>query len=183
MRLVYIETNADNARIKGGLPRRIGSNREKSVSQIIKILYVEDDAEDQKIFRHFVRKVDLLRYFLECAKSLSEARALLAIQKYDLIFVDNHLGSPIMGENGVQLIEELASAGEDTPIVLLTGSGLPHDNQLVLDLIRRGKIWFAQKEDLDSEGLENLITTILTSDQAIQRSALSSHEIEPENAA
>lgn len=153
------------------------------MSQIVKILYVEDDAEDQKIFRHFVRKVDLLRYFLECAKSLREARALLAIQKYDLIFVDNHLGSSGTGENGVRLIEELATAGEDTPIVLLTGSGLPHDNPQVLDMIRQGKIWFAQKEDLDSEGLESLITSILSCEEPVSAGPIPSEELESESAA
>lgn len=153
------------------------------MSQIIKLLYVEDDSEDQKIFRHFVRKVDLLRYFLECAKSLKEARALLSIQNYDLIFVDNHLGSSIAGEKGVHLIEELAAAGEDTPIVLLTGSGLPHDNQTVLELIRQGRVWFAQKEDLDSEGLETLITSILSCTAEKNSRHEEDHQVASENVA
>lgn len=171
---------ADHSR-KGGHNRLFPTGR--TMSQIIKILYVEDDAEDQKIFRHFVRKVDLLRYFLECAKSLKEARALLSIQKYDLIFIDNHLGSPVAGENGVRLIEELADAGENTPMVLLTGSGLPHDNQFVLDLIRQGRIWFAQKEALDSEGLEELITSILNCSRDKQNTRAANALREPENAA
>lgn len=139
------------------------------MSQVIKILYVEDDVEDQKIFRHFVRQVGLLRYFLECATSLKEARALLAIQDYDLIFVDNLLRNPQACESGLRFIEELAAEGDQTPIVLLTGSGLPHDNETVLEMIRQGRIWFAAKEGLDSEGLENLITSVLkcrSTDQA-----------------
>lgn len=135
------------------------------MSKVIKLLYVEDDSEDQKIFRHFVRQVDLLRYFLECATSLKEARALLKIQDYDVIFVDNHLGSPRLGESGLRFIEELAEAGNNTPIVLLTGSGLPHDNKVVLDLIRQGRIWFAEKDKLDPEGLESLITSVLSCDR------------------
>ena len=55
--------------------------------------------------------------FLERAASAEAAKAKLAAKKYELVLVNRMFDS---GGEGLRLIEELKSAGEDTPIMLVS---------------------------------------------------------------
>jgi DNA-binding NtrC family response regulator len=80
----------------------------------LKLLFVEDDRIDQLAFQRFLRETQL-KYNCTIVSSVAEARAELALRRFDVIVADYRL------TDGTAF-EVLAQAGP-TPVIFVTGSG------------------------------------------------------------
>ncbi|MHC4644412.1 MAG: PAS domain-containing protein [Planctomycetota bacterium] len=79
-----------------------------------KVLLIEDDQLDQMAFTRFVRNEEL-GYDCRIAGSLSEARALLAAERFDVIIADYSLGDG----TAIEILESV----RNVPVILITGAG------------------------------------------------------------
>lgn len=119
----------------------------------IKILLVEDDRVDQMAFKRFVMRENL-PYDYQVAGSISGARDALATGRFDAVLIDYVLGDG----TAFDLFDEI----EDTPIVLITGSG---DDKITAQAMQAGVVDCLFK---DPEG-NYLITLPTTLENAISR--------------
>ena len=81
---------------------------------LIKVLLIEDDEIDRKAFKRLV-EIENLPYNLAMAGSVSEAKALLCSEKFDVVIADYMLG------DGTAF--ELFELVKDAPVVITTGAG------------------------------------------------------------
>lgn len=96
----------------------------------LKLLYAEDNPQDADLTRaHFGRAAPDLR--LEIAETGSHCLERLAAESFDLLLLDNHL--PDM--DGLDVLEQIRSAGQRVPVVMITGAG---DDEIVARALRAG---------------------------------------------
>src|SRR5262245_62229484 len=79
----------------------------------MRLLLVEDSTRLRELLGENLRDAD---YPLDAVGTAAEARAAIAVVKYDLFVID--LGLP--DDDGMTLIHELRSAGCKTPILVIT---------------------------------------------------------------
>jgi DNA-binding response OmpR family regulator len=83
------------------------------------VLVVDDDRSRRLLCRV---NLELDGFDVSEAATLAEARAALLSEPVSAVLLDVHIGK----ESGLDLLDELKSAGRHVPVVLLTGeSGLP----------------------------------------------------------
>lgn len=85
-------------------------------SEIIKILYVDDDPDDFYLVSTLLKKISDSTYELEGATSLEEAIPKLD-QNFDVFLVDYRLGK----DTGLELIQEIKAVRKHAPVIMLTG--------------------------------------------------------------
>lgn len=91
-----------------------------------KILLVEDDLELAEVLKH---TLDNRGFTVQTAKNGGEALDLLRVNKYDLIVLDWMMP----GLSGIDVCRRLRSAGNQTPILMLTARTSDDDTTLGLD--------------------------------------------------
>jgi len=79
-----------------------------------RVLLVEDDKVDQRDFMHLVKNEDL-PYEYTIAGSVSEAKKILGMERFDIVIMDYLLG------NGTAL--DIFDLIIDTPFIFITGAG------------------------------------------------------------
>ncbi|MEQ8825421.1 MAG: response regulator [Filomicrobium sp.] len=124
------------------------------------ILVVEDDFGDYDNLCRAVRNMPHLTATTDCARSIAEARQLLAQGDFDIALVDYCLGT----ETGIRFLKELGGRTGSIPAILLTGLDELLPQNTALDA---GAISCINKDDLSPTVLE---TTI--------RFALHTHKLE-----
>lgn len=82
----------------------------------MKILLAEDD---RKFSKHLSRGLETEGFTVDQAFDGEEARGLVEKNQYDVLAVDVNL--PLL--NGFSLVAQLRSAGVNTPVIFVTGSG------------------------------------------------------------
>ena len=87
----------------------------------IRVLHIEDDFADAMLLQHALFDAGGLDVKLEVARTLVDARYMLARRKYDLVVADLRLPDSTDPVETVAMIERHAS---DTPMLVLTGSAL-----------------------------------------------------------
>ena len=112
-----------------------------------KILLIEDDKLDQMAFRRMVED-QKLPYDYTIAGSVSEARKILAAERFDIIISDHSLG------DGTAF--DILGSVKDTPIILVTGVG---DEELAVKAWRAGACDYVIK-DLGRNYLKTVPVTI-----------------------
>ncbi len=119
----------------------------------VKILLIEDDKIDQMAFERLVKREDL-PYDYQIAGSVSEARAILAAERFEAVLMDYMLG------DGTAF--DLFGEARDAPIVMMTGSG---DEAVAVQAMKAGAYDYLVK---DPDG--NYLTTLaVTVERAISR--------------
>lgn len=126
----------------------------------LRILVVEDDFGDYDDLCRAVRNMPHLSATTDCARSIAEARQLLAQREFDIALVDYCLGT----ETGIRFLNELGGRTGSIPAILLTGLDELLPQSTALDA---GAISCINKDDLSPTVLE---TTI--------RFALHTHKLE-----
>jgi len=111
------------------------------------ILLIEDDHLDQMAFRRFVND-EGLPYDCRIAGSLSEARALLASQRFDVIIADYSLGDG----TAIEILESIGN----TPVILVTGAG---DEEVAVRAWKAGAYDYLIK-DLERNYLKTVPITV-----------------------
>ncbi|EFK08596.1 ATPase/histidine kinase/DNA gyrase B/HSP90 domain protein [delta proteobacterium NaphS2] len=129
----------------------------------IKVLLVEDDADDHAIIQHLLLKIPNTRFLMDWVTHYDAALKSLATHNYDVCLLDFHLGA----HDG---LEVLAKAGEkmwETPIIFLTGQG---EYEVDIRAMNLGASDYLVKDQLTAALLERSIR--YTIGREISRKAL-----------
>lgn len=86
-------------------------------SQSIKIMLVEDNPGDARLFREFLNEVTTVEFHVTQAERLSEALEMLGAQSFDAVLLDLRLPD----SEGFDTFARVREKVPDVPIVVLTG--------------------------------------------------------------
>jgi len=85
-----------------------------------KILIIDDEKDNTEIIKDILEDVN---YTTVLARSAIEAKAIVAVNSFDLILMDVWMP----GQDGISLLSEWNSEGFSTPIVMMSGHAEPSD--------------------------------------------------------
>ena len=85
-----------------------------------KILIIDDEKDNTEIIKDILEDV---HYTTVLARSAIEAKAIIAVNSFDLILMDVWMP----GQDGISLLSEWHSEGISTPIVMMSGHAEPSD--------------------------------------------------------
>ena len=85
-----------------------------------KILIIDDEKDNTEIIKDILEDVN---YTTVLARSAIEAKAIIAVNSFDLILMDVWMP----GQDGISLLSEWDSEGFSTPIVMMSGHAEPSD--------------------------------------------------------
>jgi len=127
----------------------------------IKVLLIEDDKIDQMAFERLVGRENL-PYDYQIARSVSQAREILAAERFDVLLMDYLLG------DGTAF--DLFDATGDMPVIMLTGSG---DEAVAVQAMKAGAYDYLIK---DPEG--NYLTTLAVTVENVTNHRHNEEELE-----
>lgn len=152
---------------------------------LIKILLIDDDADDALLFRHAVKKIPDGNFVVEWVDDFQTGRTKIAENTHDVYVIDYQLGA----ENGTQLLREFDVVQREQPFIMLTGAADgtrekeamklgaadylikgAFDEQLLSRVIR----YSIQRKILEAQRIEHLIEVNRSKDEFI---AVASHEL------
>jgi len=116
----------------------------------MRILLVEDNANDELLLREMLNAAENLRFTLTVATRVSEARAEMASKDFDVILCDLSLPDA----RGLDAVEMLCAMVPVPPIVVLTGL---NDEAMAMAAIQAGAQDYLLK---DTTGAELLVRTL-----------------------
>jgi len=116
----------------------------------IRILLVEDDADDYILVREMLSSVSELSADLKWAGTYEEALSELNRLRYDVCLLDYRLGS----HTGLELLNEARRNNAGTAFILFTGRG---DHGIDLDAMRAGAVDYLDKSQITPLLLERSI--------------------------
>ena len=125
----------------------------------ISILAIDDNPSDLDLLRRYLKEARGIRVEFAGFTSFSSARAALAARRPDVVILDYLLGV----DTGLEVLAAVRRAGNDTPIIVLTGRG---DEQVAADSIKAGADDYLSKEQMDSGALKRSIRYVLRRQQA-----------------
>lgn len=119
----------------------------------LKILVVDDNALDRRAVKRGLSKhhPDIV---VQEAATFSEATEVIRSHRFDCVFLDHHLPDG----NGLSWLVDRREAGDNTPIVVLTGHG---DEKLAVEAIRAGATDYLPKSDLTPGMLDHCLRSAL----------------------
>lgn len=85
----------------------------------VKVLLVDDDEDDQVMFRDLLGQISEQSYLVEWAHSYERGQEKLRAGDFDVCFIDYRLG----GRTGLDFLKEALGGGVVVPIIMLTGYG------------------------------------------------------------
>lgn len=129
----------------------------------LKILLVEDDADDHVIIRHHLSKIPGNGFFMDWVTDYDEAMAALGSDGYDLCLLDYRLGV----HTGLELLDHIKRENWHTPIIFLTGQG---EYDVDIQAMNLGAADYLVKDHLATPLLERSIRYTL--DREASRKAL-----------
>jgi CheY-like chemotaxis protein len=107
----------------------------------LKILYIEDNPDDQAILRRFLEKTGL-NFELEYQMNGRDGLRSCASNKHNLIFLDYRL--PDM--TGLQVLEEIKKENLKTPVIFVTGQG---NEKTAVEALKRGALDYIVKSEIN----------------------------------
>ncbi len=120
----------------------------------LKILLVEDDADDHVIIRHHLSKMPGNGFFMDWVTDYDEAMAALESDGYDLCLLDYRLGV----HTGLELLDRIGCENWHTPIIFLTGQG---EYDVDIQAMNLGAADYLVKDHLTSDLLNDPSVTPL----------------------
>jgi signal transduction histidine kinase len=112
----------------------------------LRILLVDDDHVDRMAVKRLLKQAGLAGEVIERPDRESALDAVRQ-QRFDCVLLDYRLPRT----DGVALLRELRAAGDDVPVVALTGQG---DEEVAVELMKAGAADYLNKNGLTSERLE-----------------------------
>lgn len=140
-----------------------------SERNILQILIIDDDREDAAILQRHLSRFKEYTAKAKLAENLDQAVKLLAEQHFDIVFMDNRLGS---GMTAKQVLEEFNKRNTQVPVVIVTGQG---DERTAVELMKMGVYDYITKDSFTAENLEK------TAMNVIQRHTLAARQKHLEN--
>lgn len=120
------------------------------MSQIVKVLLVDDDEDDYIIVQDLFSEFKYGKYELEWASTYDEGATKLSKQEHDIYLVDYRLG----GMSGLDLLRFSKRITSVAPFIILTGKG---DYNIDLDAMSLGASDYLVKGTLNPDVLERAI--------------------------
>ncbi len=133
----------------------------------IRILLVEDDEDDYILFRDTVEEMGAPACTLEWTSTYEDGLRLLHERRHDLYVFDFRLGT----RTGLDLLRAHVATDNDTPVLLLTGSG---GELVAAEALRLGATDYMTKSLLSTESLCRAIVNAL--EKAHLRRTLTEHQ-------
>jgi two-component sensor histidine kinase/CheY-like chemotaxis protein len=116
----------------------------------VRVLLVEDDADDYVLTRDLLAEVRGTRFNLEWLASYDAGLEAIRRGQHDVYLLDYRLGE----RNGLELLREAIQGGSRAPMILLTGQG---DREIDLEAMRAGAADYLTKGRIDAALLERSI--------------------------
>ncbi|MDQ4025666.1 MAG: PAS domain S-box protein, partial [Actinomycetota bacterium] len=117
---------------------------------VVKVLLVEDNAADAQLASDMLVFARAPRCELAHAERLTEAQALLAIERFEVVLLD--LGLPDTA--GLDGVRGLRAAAPESAIIVLSGTG---SEALAVKALEAGAQDYLAKDRLDEDGLQRSI--------------------------
>jgi len=125
----------------------------KRDSRELRILYVEDDPNDQMILRRSLEKDLLIDFVLTTANTGSEGLKKVEEDGFDLILLDYRLP----GMTGLEFIDELRKKHSKISVILITAQG---SEKIAVEAMKRGAQDYVTKDEIGSARLADIIRDI-----------------------
>ena len=134
----------------------VGLMATAGAAESLRVLIVEDNPEDRRVYERFLRADPVRDYSVAAADSGAEGLIEFAATSPDCILLDFNL--PDM--DGLEFLEELVFEGEDPPaaVVMLTGQG---SERVAVEAMKRGVHDYLIKSDVDAEGMWRTISSAM----------------------
>ena len=116
----------------------------------IRVLLIEDDADDHAIIKHLLSKITDTRFLLDWVTRYDAALKSLATHEYDICLLDFHLGV----HDGLEVLEKAREKMWKTPIIFLTGQG---EYEVDIRAMNLGASDYLVKDQLTADLLERSI--------------------------
>lgn len=101
------------------------------MSEIIRVLLLEDDAADARLVQHMLRRMSRPNFTVEIAVRLAQATQRLALGDIDVVLADLSLPD----SSGLGTLTALTEAAPDLPVVVLTGND---DDSQAIEALKHG---------------------------------------------
>ncbi len=128
----------------------------------IKILLVEDDADDYLLFKEYFSEIRNSPYKLVWIDNYDKALAEIGRFEYDIYIFDYLLGI----KTGLDLLKFCRDSGIDAPAILLTGLGSEEVDLMAMEL---GAADYLVKGEIDAEKLERSIRYSLEQSRMLKK--------------
>lgn len=138
----------------------------------LKILLVDDDDLDRKVIVLSLKKTGLLIEVEEVDNSVKALEKIFS-NYFDCVFLDYRLP----GKSGLEVLQEVRTKGNKTPIVILTAHG---DEPLAVEIMKAGASDYIPKTLLNSDGLSLSIRNAIRTRQAEDKIELHQKELKKE---
>jgi PAS domain S-box-containing protein len=133
-----------------------------ALSENIRVLLVEDDADDYMLFKYNLKEIRGRSYTLTWANTYESALDIIKKNTHDIYFFDYLLGA----RTGIDLIREAINEGIDAPIIILTGLGNQETDMQAMQL---GAADYLVKGDIDVEKLDRCIRYCIEHHRMVRR--------------
>lgn len=120
------------------------------VSEVIKILLVDDDEEDFIITRDIIEDIPYKKYTVDWVDTYEKGIEAINRRQHDVYLIDYRLGV----HSGLELIQEAMQQGRTIPLILLTGQG---DQEIDEKAMKAGAADYIVKSTLNPYYLERTI--------------------------
>ncbi len=120
----------------------------------LRILYVEDDPNDQLIMKHALEKNLHIDFDLTIMSTGKEGLNEVEKKKFDLLLLDYKLP----GMSGIEILTELQKRKVHTPIIFVTSKG---SEKIAVEAIKLGVIDYIVKDDIGTNRLTDSIKEIM----------------------
>lgn len=124
-----------------------------SLRERIRALLIDDDGDDASLIAKLSRKSKQLDILLTTCRTLDDAVAAVAAQKFDVVYVDYWLGL----ETSIPFICKFAHES-NTPCILLTSLDEPDIRRVAF---RAGVEGFLSKEEISTQAIEGVTLAAL----------------------
>ena len=134
-----------------------------SASGAVRALILDDDVVERRLFRRAAERSGI-QFDLTEAASLDEFRAAIAMDSYQVVFLDLNLGEG----NGLDALDLIAGDGSPATIVISDQT----DPSIAAEAFRRGCADYVEKSELSPKFLARTVSGALWGDE--NRSGVSS---------
>ena len=140
------------------------------MSQIIKILSVDDNEFDREVINRALKKSSLDVSIVEAELS-QQAQTLLENERFDCLLLD-YLLPP---SNGLELLKAISEEVNMPAVVMLTGMG---DERIAVEAMKSGAQDYIQKDNMTSDTLSKAILNAMSAKQKIRSSEQTKSKLE-----
>ena len=125
----------------------------------IKVLYIEDNIDDQLILKRVINRNISTEVKFDVAETAKEGYEKIKNGDYRVVFLDYRLPD----KTGLELLEEIRANGIDTPVFFLTGMG---NEKIAVEAMRRGVDDYIIKSEVQSKEFIDSIRKVIERKEA-----------------